>query len=254
MEKKLNKEQIISCLKSNDQEIREASFGYIIRDIVENEVSDFQIAEILNYTDTISTEEKDNIICKIGKSITSAKEIQRFIRISYWFPNQLQYLGEILNSTQNPEFEKQALNILKKAEVHSKMPKICCQYLTQKAIRGDAECTSILFDIIQNQKDFPIEILVKISQQEMCPESVIFIENIIQKISKLKNIQAILEYINECLQKKKISKKLLRNLYYTTIMHSQQHIEDTKEIALMIDLYNKLSLEEGCIFSLSNCL
>ena len=111
MEKKLNKEQIISCLKSNDQEIREASFGYIIRDIVENEVSDFQIAEILNYTDTISTEEKDNIICKIGKSITSAKEIQRFIRISYWFPNQLQYLGEILNSTQNP-VENESLNAI----------------------------------------------------------------------------------------------------------------------------------------------
>ena len=112
MEKNLTKAKLISYLQSEDQEISQAAFGYVIRDIIHNVHPLLQMPEVIKYSRHISFARKEEILLEISSKLQGYQEISHFIQLSYWYPNQLFLISRFLETTLDANLEAKLLEII----------------------------------------------------------------------------------------------------------------------------------------------
>ncbi len=244
MEKKFTKEQISLYLETEDQEIREAAFGYIIRDFVKNDTAMYQMSEILLYQEKISENTMTQIILSIGKELTEEQDIQRFIQMSYWFCEQASYICKILEQNKNPYLKKKGLEILAKLPQQAYISDACFSYLMEQTITGNNVCQKILFDIVQHHPQMGLEVLLKIAEQINKQQSIPILMTIVGFNYNTNNLFLILQYIDNCIRDQSCGIITLKTFFIQTIKHYNSYSKMShSQFNLLVNLCNKLKID-----------
>ena len=125
MEKNLTKAKLISYLQSEDQEISQAAFGYVIRDIIHNVHPLLQMPEVIKYSRHISFARKEEILLEISSKLQGYQEISHFIQLSYWYPNQLFLISRFLETTLDANLEAKLLEIIGDKKKKKRLISLC---------------------------------------------------------------------------------------------------------------------------------
>lgn len=201
MEKKFSKENLISYLQTKDQEINQAAFGYVIRDIIKNNFPLFQISEVIQFSKHIPLEKKEEILLKIGSSIQKEQEISHFIEISYWHPNQLRLISHFLDIPIAYDIEEKLLEIIKNEKNTSKIPDVCYQTLLKKALPGHTECQKVLEDILDKNPSYLMADLIEIIQENQSLKALVLLERMLQNNHNGNNLFYLLQCIEKYIKK-----------------------------------------------------
>lgn len=219
MEKKFNKEQISLYLEAEDQEIREAAFGYLLRNIVNNDYPMFQMAEVLYYKEKILEKTTEDIIVNIGKQLNDEKEIQRFIQMSYWFQQQPLYICKILEVNHNSHLEKSGLEILAQAVANVFIPKECYQYLIEQTTDGNKKAQDILSEMLYHHPDTELEPLLHVMEQRTSSTNIPFLISVVKQNDNEKNLLPLVKFIKNCCYKNIYDAIELKKLFSISINH-----------------------------------
>ncbi len=197
MEKNLTKAKLISYLQSEDQEISQAAFGYVIRDIIHNVHPLLQMPEVIKYSRHISFARKEEILLEISSKLQGYQEISHFIQLSYWYPNQLFLISRFLETTLDANLEAKLLEIIGDKKNTSNIPSICYQALLKKALLGHAECKRMLELLLDLNPDYLMKDLIEIIQKETSLEALALLERLVQNNENDNNLMPLLQ----CMEK-----------------------------------------------------
>lgn len=253
MEKeKFTKEQILSYLESKDKEICEAAFGYMLRNIVKNNIPMFQMSDVLQHKSKIPDRSRTEIITNIGKQLNEEQEINHFIKMSYWFYEQPLYICKVLNENHNAYFEKCGLEILTKLAPLSYIPDECYQYLTTRALAENETCLNTLLEILRYRPNAELNCFLDMAKQRNRPQTISILTTIIQKNHNDKNLLPILQYISNCYQNKSYADDMLENLFDTAIKQYNGASKISYEaFNLIIYLCDKLKMKKEDLMQLT---
>lgn len=245
MEKKFNKEQIISFINSNDDEIKEAAFSYIIRNIVKNDTPMFQMSEVLQCKEKLSDKTAAEIIIQIGRTLKEEKEIQNFIQMSYWFCEQAYYISKVLENNYNAYFEQQGLEILSKQDPQATVPEACYQYLMIKSICGDEDCQNVLLHILHQHPKIELDNMLDIAKQKNWPATLSVLKKIVQSNQNESNFKSILRYIDYAFRDFGYEVTEFKKLFIEVVQHYDRVITISYEtFGLIVSLCDKLKVDE----------
>lgn len=243
-----SKEQIISYLESNDQEICEAAFGYALRDIVKNEIPLFEVPDILHYKDKIPALKQKNIIIDLGKQLKDPNDIRRFVNMSYWFPDQATYICKVLEDNHHPYLERHGLEILAKLAATTTIPYDCYQYLITQIMAGNKNYQKLLFDkILPQHPDIPLDKLLEAAQQKQWSLTISILMEIVRHNKNEKDLLPILQYIDNCCRRNAYDEKSLQQFFCSTLEHYNQQapIKISYQIFMLIFLLsNELKIDD----------
>lgn len=245
MEKNFNKEQIISLINSNDDEIKEAAFGYIIRNIVKNDAPMFQMSEVLRCKEKLSDKTVANVIIHIGRNLKEESEIQRFIQMSYWFCEQPFYISKVLEDNHNAYFEERGLDILSKLAQQTVVPEACYQYLMIKSICGDEDCKNVLLHILHQHPNVELDNMLDIAKQRNWPDTLFVLKKIVQRNHNENNLKSVLRYVDYAFNDLNYDVTELKKLFIEVVQHYDSFVTISYEtFGLIISLSYKLKVDE----------
>lgn len=241
MEKNFSKEMLISYLQAEDQEINQAAFGYVIRDIIKHTSPLFQMPEIVQYSSKISFGRKEEILLAISSKLEESSEILRFIELSYEYPNQLLLICRFLDKNIDSNTEANLLKIIKEEKNISKIPDICYQILLKKALLGNTEYQKVLETLLDKNTNYLMTDLIGIIQEEKKLNALVLLGRLIQKNSNGNNLYSLLRCIEKYIREdeKDIASKILLQIVTQYAASPEMNRQAVDLILALISCQNK---------------